>query len=65
MANDLEGMWNKLSLGNGNDDDDGDAFVEDQTVEESKSVNSLSLVGKLLLCKPYNLEAMKVAFAKA
>lgn len=36
----------------GKDDDNGDAaFVDDQVVEECKSVNSLSLVGKLLLRK--------------
>lgn len=34
-------------------------------MDECKSVNSVSLVGKLLLRKPYNLDAMKVSFTKA
>lgn len=58
MADDLEGMWNKLTLAKDEDDDD-DAYVDDCISE-----NSLSLVGKLLLHKPYNLDAMKVAVQK-
>lgn len=46
-------------------DDDDDVFIVDQVVDECKRVISLCLVWKLLLRKPYNLEAMKIAFAKA
>lgn len=34
MADDLEGLWNKLSLG-GDDEEDNEAFITDQIVDES------------------------------
>lgn len=64
MAEELEAKWNNLSLGKDEDSDD-DVFVDDQIVNECKKENSLSLVGKLLLRKPYSLEAMKITFTKA
>lgn len=53
MADDLEGMQNKPLFRKDDDDDDDDAYVDDHTEDECRSVNGLSLVGKLLLRKPY------------
>lgn len=42
-----------------------EVFVDEETVEEGRSNENFSLMGKLLSRKPFNLEAMRVVFIKA
>ncbi|XVF88864.1 hypothetical protein PTKIN_Ptkin19aG0084800 [Pterospermum kingtungense] len=64
MAEGLEDLMNKVSLGDVGDDI-AEVFIDEDTVDEGKMFDRLCLVGKLILRKPYSIEAMRWAFIKA
>ncbi|XVF86361.1 hypothetical protein PTKIN_Ptkin18bG0033500 [Pterospermum kingtungense] len=64
MADDLEELMNKVSIGD-DEEEEEEVFIDDQWVNDSKCARELSLVGKMLLCKPFKFEDMHTTFIKA
>ncbi|XVF50675.1 hypothetical protein PTKIN_Ptkin04bG0121000 [Pterospermum kingtungense] len=64
MANDLEDLMNRISLGE-DDSDEDEIVIEEKWVDEDNTIGESCLIGKLMLKKPYNLDAMKTALMKA
>ena len=61
MSDSLEEMWSHLSL---IDEEQTDVLVEKEWVNDASKISKRSLLGKLLIRKPMNVEVMKIVFMK-
>ncbi|XWS21886.1 hypothetical protein CRYUN_Cryun30bG0094300 [Craigia yunnanensis] len=61
MTKALEEMWNKLTL---TKEERDDIIVEQEWVDDVKEVNQNCALGKILMVKPMNIEAMRSVFIK-
>ncbi|XVF49770.1 hypothetical protein PTKIN_Ptkin04bG0041300 [Pterospermum kingtungense] len=64
MAEDIEELCSKLSLGNDEDKDD-EITLDEKWLQVNNIVGDLCLLGKMMLRKPFSLEVMKITFLKA
>ncbi|XVF66643.1 hypothetical protein PTKIN_Ptkin10aG0053400 [Pterospermum kingtungense] len=56
-------MMNKVSIDD-EDEFDDEIYIDNQWVEENKGVSDRCLIGKMILRKPFSLDAMKTTFHK-
>ena len=61
MTESLEEMWNRLSL---TEEEQNEVVVEKEWVDDGAEVGNKSLLGKLLLRRSVNIEAMRLVFLK-
>ncbi|XVF73932.1 hypothetical protein PTKIN_Ptkin13bG0020500 [Pterospermum kingtungense] len=63
MSDEMEDSLNKVSLTDFDEEDD--VVIEEDWVDDIQKIKDFCLVGKMLICRPYSLEAMRTTFIKA
>lgn len=64
MAKDLDNLCSKLSLENKDGDSNDEVFLDVKGTKEIHAVGDSCLATKMLLRKPFNVDAMKASFMK-